>query len=581
MVPEGEQMRKYVSDLIVDLLQRFGIPYVSLNPGSSFRGLHDSLVNYGGNRPEIVECPHEKIAVGIAHGYARVTGRPMATILHNVVGLLHGSMAIYQAFLDRVPVLVLGATGPADVALRRPRIDWDHTALLQGTAVRDFVKWDDQPVGVDALVESFARAYRVACTEPAGPVYLCYDVAFQEEELARPVALPDPTRASYTRVQPDPRAIDQAAEWLVSARRPVIVADLLGRHRETAPALAELAELLGAPVVDAGGRLNLPNVHPHWRRSRQTLRGADCVLFLDVRDTFGWLHEYDERERSAHRLVADSCRVVEVGFGDLGIRAWSQQFQRYQEVDLSILADTREAVPALVQCCRDRIRSRGDAPERAARGKALVEEHAQMRRRWQETARSARPEPPMATSRFVWEVWEQMRGRDFVFTGSLVNDWILRLWEFHRPDQYAGKPLGTATQIGISLGVGLAYRGSGRLVVNVQTDGDLMYDLGALWVASHSQIPMLTVMFNNRAYYNDWEHQIEVARSRGRDEAKAYVGMELDHPAPDFASVARALGWYAEGPIRDAREVGPAVQRALRVVEEGAPALVDCVTAFR
>jgi len=554
---------------------------VSLNPGSSFRGLHDSLVNYGGNRPEIVECPHEKIAVGIAHGYARVTGKPMATVLHNVVGLLHGSMGIYQAFLDRVPVLVLGATGPADVTLRRPRIDWDHTALLQATAVRDFVKWDDQPVGVESLVESFARAYRVACTEPAGPVYLCFDVAFQEEELSREVPLPDPARASYTRLQPDPAAVERASAWLVEAQRPVIVADLLGRHPETVPALAELAELLAAPVVDAGGRLNLPNVHPLWRRSREAVRDADCVLLLDVRDAFGWLHDYDERRRTAKRLVADGCRVVEVGYGDLGIRAWSHQFQRYQEVDLSILADTRDAVPALVACCRDRIRSRGDADQREARRAALAEEHAQMRARWREAARSARAEAPMATGRFVWEVWEQIRGRDFVFTGSLVNDWIPRLWEFDRPDRYSGKPLGTATQIGISLGVGLAYRGSGRLVVNVQTDGDLMYDLGALWVASHSQIPMLTVMFNNRAYYNDWEHQIEVARHRGRDEANAYVGMELDRPAPDFAAVARALGWHAEGPIEDAREVGPAVQRALRAVENGRPALVDCVTAFR
>ncbi|MCS7235535.1 MAG: thiamine pyrophosphate-binding protein [Armatimonadota bacterium] len=574
-------MRKFVSDLIVDLLQRFEIPYVSLNPGSSFRGLHDSLVNYGGNRPEIVECPHEKIAVGIAHGYARVTRRPMATVLHNVVGLLHGSMGIYQAFLDRVPVLVLGATGPADVALRRPRIDWDHTALLQGQAVRDFVKWDDQPVGVEALVESFARAYRVACTEPAGPVYLCYDVAFQEEALTRDVPLPDPTRAAYTRLSAEPGAVEVASEWLTSARKPVIVADLLGRHPEMVAALAELAELLAAPVVDAGGRLNLPNVHPLWRRSREVVRGADCVLLLDVRDSFGWLHDYDERERKAQRLVSEGCRVVEVGFGDLGIRAWSHQFQRYQEADLSILADTRDAVPALVEACRDRIRRRGDAEDRRVRLSALAEEHAQMRARWREVAQSAPPKAPMATARFAWEVWQQIRDRDFVFTGSLVNDWVLRLWEFDRPDRYSGKPLGTATQIGISLGVGLAYRGSGRLVVNVQTDGDLMYDLGALWVASHFRIPMLTVMFNNRAYYNDWEHQIEVARHRGRDEANAYVGMELDHPPPDFAAVARALGWYAEGPLEDAREIGPAVRRALEAVDNGTPALVDCVTAFR
>ncbi len=574
-------MQKYVSDLIVDLLHRFGIPYVSLNPGSSFRGLHDSLVNYGNGRVEIVECPHEKIAVGVAHGYARVARRPMATILHNVVGLLHGSMAIYQAFLDRVPVLVLGATGPADVTLRRPRIDWDHTALLQGTAVRDFVKWDDQPVGVEAVVESFARAYRVACTEPAGPVYLCYDVALQEEELNREVLLPDPKRAAYTRLQPDPKAVELASDWLVSAHQPVVVADLVGRHPETTSALRELAELLAAPVVDAGGRFNIPNVHPLWRMGREVLREADCVLLLDVRDAFGWLHEYDERRRTAHRVIPEGCRVVEVGCGDLGIRAWSHQFQRYQEVDLSILADTREAVLALVECCRDRLRHRRDAEKRKARLADLAEEHAQMRRRWREIAQAARAEVPMATARFVWEVWEQIRSEDFVFTGSLVADWVPRLWEFDRPDRYSGKPLGTATQIGISLGVGLAYRDSGRLVINVQTDGDLMYDLGALWVASHSRIPMLTVMFNNRAYYNDWEHQIEVARHRGRDEANASVGTELDRPAPDFAAVARALGWYAEGPVEDARAVGPAVNRALRAVKEGTPALVDCVTAFR
>ncbi len=580
-------MRKYVSDLIVDLLQRYGIPYVSLNPGSSFRGLHDSLVNYGANRPEIITCPHEKIAVGVAHGYARVTGRPMAVVLHNVVGLLHGSMGIYQAFLDRVPMLVLGATGPMDVTLRRPRIDWDHTALLQASAVRDFVKWDDQPVGVEGLVESFARAYRVACTEPAGPVYLCIDVAFQEEELTRSVTLPDPEKGRYTRIAPDPQAIEQAADWLTAARNPVVVADLVGRFPESVRTLQELAELLAAPVVDLGARLNLPNTHPLWRMDLEVIRDADCVLLLDVRDPFGCLHAYDERHRQAIRLVPEGCRVIEIGLGELGIRAWSHQFQRYQQVDLSILADTREALPDLLACCQDRVRTGklpvdASAVRREERLRAFAEEHARMRARWRAEAASEDDARPMRTARFVWEVWQQIRTRDFVFTGSWVNGWIRRLWDFDRPNRYSGKPLGTATQIGISLGVGLAYRGTGRLVVNVQTDGDLMYDLGSLWVAAHERIPMLTVMFNNRAYYNDWEHQIEVARQRGRDEARAYIGMEIDHPPPDFAVVARGLGWYAEGPIEDARALGPALARALRVVEEeGRPALVDCVTQFR
>jgi acetolactate synthase I/II/III large subunit len=161
-------LTRYGSDLIVDLLKRFGIEYAALNPGASFRGLHDSLVNYGGNRPEIIECPHEEIAVGIAHGYAKATGKPMAAIVHDIVGLLHCAMSIYQAYLDYVPVLVLGGTGPMDIARRRPYIDWIHTANLQGNAVRDYVKYDDQPFSADGVPDSFARAYRLALTDPQG-----------------------------------------------------------------------------------------------------------------------------------------------------------------------------------------------------------------------------------------------------------------------------------------------------------------------------------------------------------------------------------------------------------------------------
>src|ERR671934_430775 len=178
---------KYGSDLIVDLLQRYEIPYVALNPGSSFRGLHDSLVNYGANKPEIILCPHEEIAVSIAHGYAKATGRPMAAAVHDVVGLLHAAMTIYYANVDRCPVLVLGATGPLDRTKRRPYIDWIHTALLNGNAVRDYTKWDDQPATVADFPASFGRAYRIATTEPCGPVYLCYDAGLQEQKLERPI----------------------------------------------------------------------------------------------------------------------------------------------------------------------------------------------------------------------------------------------------------------------------------------------------------------------------------------------------------------------------------------------------------
>src|SRR5437016_11831401 len=161
---------QYGSDLIVDALRALGIEYAALNPGATFRGLHDSLVNYGGNeRPGIIQCCHEEIAVAVAHGYAKAAGKPMAAIVHDVVGLQHASMAIFNAWCDRTPILVMGGTGPMNTSKRRPWIDWIHTALVQGNWVRDFVKWDDQPVGIEAIPSSMMRGYRIAMSDPTGP----------------------------------------------------------------------------------------------------------------------------------------------------------------------------------------------------------------------------------------------------------------------------------------------------------------------------------------------------------------------------------------------------------------------------
>ena len=188
---------RYGSDLIVDLLKTLGIEYVSLNPGSSFRGIHDSLVNYESGRtpnPEMVLCCHEEIAVAVAHGYAKATGKIMPAIVHNVVGLQHASMAIYNAWCDHTPVMVMGGTGPMNSSKRRPWIDWIHTAQVQGNLVRDFVKWDDQPVGIEAIPSSIMRGYRIAMSDPGGPVYLCFDVTDQEATIEKDIPLPDPSR---------------------------------------------------------------------------------------------------------------------------------------------------------------------------------------------------------------------------------------------------------------------------------------------------------------------------------------------------------------------------------------------------
>ena len=279
---------EYGSDVFVDVLRDLGIEFIALNPGSTFRGLHDSLVNYGGGTaPELVLCTHEEVAVAIAHGYARAAGKPMAAAAHDMVGLLHASMAIFNAWLDRAGVLVLGATGPAASEQRRPWIDWIHTAQGQGEAVRNFVKWDDQPTSIPAAVESLVRAHHIVTAEPQGPVYVCFDAADQEQRLSEPFVLPDLSRfPKPTRVQADPAALEEAAELLLGAQRPVVVADYLGRSTDAVDGLIRLAESLSLPVLDIGDLFSFPNRHPlnATGAAGELLAEADVVLALDVYD---------------------------------------------------------------------------------------------------------------------------------------------------------------------------------------------------------------------------------------------------------------------------------------------------------
>ena len=233
------------SDVVVDLLKAFEFEYIAINPGATFRGLHDSLVNYGGNHaPEIILCNHEEIAVALAHGYARAKGKPMAAAVHNVVGLQHASMAIYNAWADRLPVIVLGGTGPMDSANRRPWIDWVHTANVQGNLVRDFCKWDDQPASVEAVPDSFIRAYRLATTEPMGPVYICYDGDVQEKQLDGEIPFDVSRYPAPLPLQAPEEGFSKTIQMILAAKRPVILADWVGRREAGFNALGELAEML-------------------------------------------------------------------------------------------------------------------------------------------------------------------------------------------------------------------------------------------------------------------------------------------------------------------------------------------------
>jgi acetolactate synthase-1/2/3 large subunit len=574
---------KYGSDIIVDMMRAYKIPYVSLNPGATFRGLHDSLVNYGKNEMPMITCCHEEIAVQIAHGYAKACGKPMVVIVHNVVGLLHCNQAIYYAYLDRVPVMIMGATGPMDTTRRRPQVDWVHTANLQGNAIRDYVKWDDQPYNAASIPESFARAYRVMMTEPKGPVYLCWDAAIQEQKLGGEIPLPNVDRLMPpSPIQGDLRGLEKAAEMLVSAQMPVILTESTGRNPESFDSLVRLAELLAIPVVDFNRRFSFPTTHPLNLTGSDIIEKADLILSLDVRDLYGPLVKLDGVTRKTAYKTRKDCKIIDIGFADLNISKWSQDYMQLQEIDLHIAADTLVAIPQLTLFCEEMLK-RSDKKSEDIRSRFADHKrtHEALRAAWKERSKKNWDVEPMSVPRLAHEIWQVIKDEDWVLTANTLEKWPLRQWDFDRAYRHPGGSRGTATQIGISTGVALAHRGTGRLVVDIQPDGDLMYDLGALWIGAHDKIPMLIVMYNNRAYYNDWEHQIRIARQRGTDERLAYIGMEINNPPPDFAAVARSLGCYGEGPIFNGNQVGPALQRAVEFVKkEGKPALVDTVTQF-
>jgi acetolactate synthase I/II/III large subunit len=578
--PASYGERRWQSDVIVDLIKQFGFPYIALNPGASYRGLHDSLVNYGGNHPPMLLCQHEKIAVQIAHGYAKATGKPMVAIVHDVVGLLHATMGIYYAYVDRAPVFVIGATGPMDESRRRPFIDWIHTANVQGEQVRNYVKWDYQPGSIEGVPDSFARAYGAMMTEPQGPIYMCYDAWLQEQPLTADIELPSygDARAPVP-MAADPAALAKVADRLLAAKFPVLLAEYVGRTPNGFYDLVALAETVGAAVYDVNGRLNFPNRHPlAMSMDKNVFRDADLILSLDTRDWEKPTHVIDRTKRRTRPLYPANCEMIEIGFGDIGLSKWSMDYTRMPNCSLRVLGDTATAVPELTRLCRERIaRTPGLAERNAVRAAEIAARHDALFAAWAAQSHEDWDVSPIALPRLAHELWNVIRDEDWVLTASTLQDWTLKLWDFDKPYRHAGRALGTGTQIGVSLGVALAHRGTGRLVVDIQPDGDLMFDAGALWTAAKNNIPFLVVMYNNRAYFNDWEHQIHVAEHRGTPVERAHIGQDITGPEPDFATLARSCGWYAEGPIEKPDDIAPALKRAIAEVKAGRPALVDTI----
>lgn len=580
---------QYGSDVVVDLMKAFDIEYAAFNPGATFRGIHDSIVNYGGNyKPEVIFCNHEEISVAVAHGYAKAKGKPMIAIVHNMVGLQHASMAIFNAYIDRVPIMVLGGTGPMNTKRRRPRIDWIHTALVQGNQVRDYVKWDDQPYSLADVPDSFIRGYRIATTEPMAPVYINYDADIQEDSLTSVLDIPDVSRyAPPAPVQANPEALRRAAQLLVNAQTPLIIADTLGRNPRTVPALVELAELLGAPVVDKGARFNFPTAHPLdvTDGARDLLQKADVILALDVADLFGSLTTVSKQTRDCEYVTSPTVKLISISMHDMLVHSWAGDYQALQALDVPMCADTAVAVPELTRLCRELLGNDGSKKSAIeARQKELSDKHKSRRAKWLADAQTKGSQKEISTAWLALELGETIKKEDWVLVNGTSNGWARRLWDFSKPNQYLGASGGAGVGYGsgAAIGAALALKGTGKLAVDIQSDGDLLMTSSSLWTAAKHRIPLLIVMHNNQSFYNSEEHGIEVAKFRNRPVENAGIGTHVDDPAVDYAKLAQSFGVNAEGAVRNPADLRPALERGLKFVKEkNLPYLVDVIAEPR
>jgi acetolactate synthase-1/2/3 large subunit len=565
VVQAGESQRP-ASDFMVDIFKSLGMEYMFSMCASSFMGIHESVLNYAGNKnPEAIACTHEEISVAMANGYAKIDGKPVLVCAHATVGAQHAAMAVYDAWCDRVPIyLVLGNT--QDAANRQGEVFWVHSAQDPCALLRDMTKWDDNPASLSHFAESAVRAYKIAMTPPMGPVALVVDDHMQDESV--PADLRVPRLSVPSPPAGDTGAVAEAARLLVAAENPVILASRAARTPAGLKLMVELAEALQAGVVDSRHRLNFPTRHP---LSGGSPGQADVVLALETGDISRVVQQ--ARQRNA--------KVISIASPHLFQKSNYQDVMRYAEVDMSVAADAEATLPALIEEIK-RLTTDSRREVFRQRGIRVAEANRNTLERARTEASNGWDASPVSTARLSMELWAQLKNEDWSYVTGWVN-WPLRLWDFDKHYQYIGRAGGEGLgyYAPASVGAALANKKHGRLSVAIQPDGDFMVAPGALWTAARHQIPLLIVMQNNRAYHQEvmWFQRQALLRNRGIELTQ--TGFGLGDPNIDFAKMAESMGVGASGPISDPKDLAAAIRRGIQVVKSGEPYLIDVVTQPR
>jgi thiamine pyrophosphate-dependent acetolactate synthase large subunit-like protein len=561
---------------MVQVVKDLGIEFVAATPGSSFEGLQESFINYGNppnQMPEFITALHEESAVTMAHGYAKAEGKPMLALLHGTIGIQHAAMSIYQAYHDRVPVLMLAGNDPDFIAA--------HTAHDMAGIVRSYTKWDAQPKTLDESLRDIQRAYNEAITPPMGPTLVVLDSEIQKDNA---VSATLPAYAPPKFVTADATRVREIAKGLVDAQNPRIAVGRL-RTPEGVKRAVELAELVGASTstTATNGPMSFPQRHPLCGPGAST--DYDYTLGLEAPAAQVSI------TGPVVAKIAGPRDPLGIGFGGLGGNAGGGRAGRGGRENASappIEADAEASLPLIIDEVKRQLTADQKAriQERSAKH-AVANHEARVAALTQavEAKRAGWNGSPICTARVYAELWPLIMNEDWCLASpsNFSGGHNTQLWDHNKPYCYLGGQGAGGMGYGApaSVGAALAARGRNRIVVNIQTDGDLNYAPGVLWTAVHHKLPMLTVMHNNRAWHQEYMFVEYMAGVRGRGEDRAHIGNTLRDPFIDYVKMAGGYGMAGEGPISDPTKLAAALKRGVSAAKRGEPYMIDVITQPR
>ncbi|MBI4524355.1 MAG: thiamine pyrophosphate-requiring protein [Deltaproteobacteria bacterium] len=539
------------------------VRYLFANTGTDHGPIIEALAKSAKEDPKDIQpivVPHEMAAVSMAHGYYNVTEKPQMVLVHTLPGTANALGGLINAQSSNVPLfLVAGRTPITEGELRGGKsqnIHWRQESRDQGSLVREFVKWDYEVRTNQNLATVVSRAFKIAMSEPRGPVYLTLPREWLCESLES-TQRPSNPAAAATKTQADQGALEKIADWLIAAENPLIATKYLGRNPQAVSYLVQLAELLSIPVMQQPNYLNFPTDHPLYAGTETVkhAKNADLLFFIDI--DVPW-------EPPSRSILRSDVKIIHLERDPLftSIPGWGFP------ADLAVAGCSEISLPVLISIIKRKLEA--GATSRAkldGRRKKIEAEHQEMMRELAAriaAVQNQKPISPLWVSKCIGDVMDDRT----ILVNETVTSRLAEVIRLNRPGSLFSTPPAGHLGWGVGAAIGAKLGAPDATVIAAEGDGSYIFSAPTAchFTAQKYRIPFLTVVYNNQA----WNASINAARGLYPEgvaqKTRNFPGCDLT-PSPQFELTAQACGAYAAR-VEEPEELPEALKRALKVVNE-------------